>query len=96
MDGRREWLLEHARLFCFWLCADLLTQPGKRSANCAATPDRGPGILLANSAFTCRIVEGNDHTKTDVVVPVVRVVVVADRDTRVVLIVVPRAATQTL
>jgi hypothetical protein len=40
-------------------------------------------------------VEGH-HTKTDIVVPVVRVVVVADRNTRVVFIVVPRAAAQTL
>jgi len=46
--------------------------------------------------FTCKIVEGDHHTKTNIVVPVVRVVVVADRDTRVVFIVVPRAATQTL
>jgi len=96
MDGHHEWLLELARLFCFWLCACLLTQPGKRSANCAAMPDHSPGILLANSVFTHKIVEGNNHTKTDIVVPVVRVVVVADRDTRVVFIVVPRAATQTL
>jgi hypothetical protein len=35
------------------------------------------------------------RTKTDIVVPVVRVVVVADRNTRVVFIVVPRAAAQT-
>jgi hypothetical protein len=47
--------------------------------------------------FTHKIVEGHSHqTKPDVVVPVVRVVVVADRDARVVFIVVPRAATQTL
>jgi len=42
-----------------------------------------------------KTVEGS-HTKTDIVVPVVRVVVVADRGTGVVFIVVPRAATQTL
>jgi hypothetical protein len=40
-------------------------------------------------------VEGHKYPKTDVVVPVVRVVVVADRDTSVVFIVVPRAAAQT-
>ena len=96
MNGHHEWLLEHARLFYFWLCADLLTQPGKGSANYAAKPDRSPGILLANSAHTGKIVEGHNHPKTDVVVPVVRVIVVADRDTRIVFIVVPRAATQTL
>jgi len=36
------------------------------------------------------------HPKTDVVVPVVRVIVVADRNAGVVFIVVPRAAPQTL
>jgi hypothetical protein len=36
------------------------------------------------------------HPKTNIVVPVVRVVVVADHNTRVVFIVVPRAAAQTL
>jgi hypothetical protein len=36
------------------------------------------------------------RAETDVVVPVVRVVVVADRDTRILFIVVPRAAAQTL
>jgi len=96
MDGHLEWLLEHARLFCFWLCADVLTQPGKGSANHAAKPDHSRGILLANSEHTGKIVEGHNHTKTDVVIPVVRVVVVANRDPRVVIIVVPRAATQTL
>jgi hypothetical protein len=46
--------------------------------------------------FICRKTVEDHHTKTDVVVPVVRVVVVADRDTRVVFIVVPRAAPKTL
>ena len=36
------------------------------------------------------------HPKTDIVVPVVRVIVVAVRDTRVVFIVVPRAAAHSL
>jgi hypothetical protein len=54
------------------------------------------GTLLAISAFMRKIVEPHHHTKTDVVVPVLRVVVVADRNTGIVFIVVPRAATQTL
>ncbi|MCI0555707.1 MAG: hypothetical protein L0287_32575 [Anaerolineae bacterium] len=45
--------------------------------------------------YIYKTVEGH-HTKTDIVVPIIRVVVVADRNTRVVFIVVPRAATQTL
>ena len=44
-----------------------------------------------------KIVEGTrTHTKTDVVVPVVWIVVEPNGNTRVVFIVVPRAAAQTL
>jgi len=67
-------------------------QPGKRPASFAAMIDQSQNILLAEISQNC----GERHTKTDIVVPVVRVVVVADRDTSVVFIVVPRAAPQTL
>jgi hypothetical protein len=57
--------------------------------------DRGQSILPAPK-FICNKTVEDHHTKTDIVVPVIRVVVVADRDTRVVFIVVPRATPQTL
>jgi hypothetical protein len=61
----------------------------------------GQNILLAydrvaTDLIISKTVKGHHHTKTDIVVPVVRGVVVAVRDTRVVFIVVPRAATQTM
>ena len=58
----------------------------------ASTPEM---IQVALLAFQSRTVEGN-HPKTNVVVPVVRVIVVAVRHARVVPIVVPRAAAQAL
>lgn len=66
-------------------------EPGARPASFASTLSRGPGALLANACLR-KSVEGT-HTKTDVVVPVVRIVVVAVGHPRVVLIVVPTAAT---
>jgi len=48
-------------------------QPGKRPASFAAMIDQSQNILLAEISQNC----GERHTKTDIVVPVVRVVVVA-------------------
>jgi hypothetical protein len=76
--------------------------PGRRSASNAAMFVHGQNILLANHRvipdliFSKTVKGRRHHTKTDVVVPVVWIVVVADRDARVVFIVVPRAAPQTL
>lgn len=95
MDGRGTIvpLREHAGCFYLWLCI--------RLHNRAEGQPVSPRCLTLVKAYcwTPKILYKTveDHnTKTDIVVPVVRVVVVADRDTRVVFIVVPRAAPKTL
>jgi hypothetical protein len=85
MDGHLEGLLEHARLFYF--CP---VRAGLRHASIASTADH-PSACTSGKAKTVR---GTTHTKTVVIPIVVRVIVVATGDTRVVLIVIPRAAAQ--
>jgi hypothetical protein len=63
---------------------------GFRHASIASTADL-PSACTSGKAKTVR---GTTHTKTVVVPIVVRVIVVATGDTRVVLIVIPRAAAQ--
>ena len=64
---------------------------GLRHASIASTADFSISQYYRQESKTVR---GQHHTKSIIVVPVVRVVVVTDRNARVVLIVVPRAAAQ--
>ncbi len=71
----------------------MVKEPGIRSARNAATPGSWQAVLLATRREkSCE----DTHPKTDVVVPVIRVVVVAVGNTGVVIVVVPRAAPKTV
>lgn len=89
-DGRRGRSYWNGQGFWIFGHAHLQARPGSRSASFvfASMPDRGQGTLPARQYKSVE----DEHTKPDVVVPVVRVVVVPVGHAGVVPIVVPRAA----